>query len=243
MENHSSATKELLLISFLTVFAIGVGVGIGLSLNMENSNSEDLLFELPKTSPGFGDVPVDKECVVDDLLVEQGSITPIYDNIPAELPICLDPAWAADKFMLVSVIGGYTPIDGTMITVSDKDGKVWNDCIPGMWVGWSVEWEDVTNCGNLPVELGEYPLQCCEKIWKLTLNTDCNNWVCLDSSYYPIIEGCCTLGDFDGAGNLISENNGLIPGKEITIEFNTKWQGCTDEEQQFYIILAHKNQD
>ena len=208
---------------------------------MENSNSEDLLFELPKTSPDFGDVPVDKECVVDDLLVEKGSITPIYDNIPDELPICLTPAWAADKFMLVSVIGGYEPIDGTYITVIGKDGVVYNDCIPGMWVGWKTIWTDVTNCGDLPDVLGEgYQLQCCEKIWKLTLDTSCNNWVCLDSSYYPAIPDCCTLGEVDGNGDLLPE---LIPGKDITIEINTKWQGCTDEEQQFYIILAHKNQD
>lgn len=220
----------ILVLSVLPIFvafALGVGdykifsdkgvppVIAGMPIILENNNSEDLSENIPKTSPGNGDVSVDQGILDEDHTVEPGQIILDEDNIPDELPICITPSWGEDKWVVFKVLGGYTPQEFFgMLKISQQGTKFLNPCDLGMWVGWGLvvtdSWEEC------PANGGD-PCDACWVYYNVSFDTDCDNYICLDSSYDP-------------NGDQYQKN------KDVTFTYDTLWYGC-----EFGYIPAHEN--
>jgi hypothetical protein len=169
---------------------------------------KDFLTDPPDIPLGSDNVSVDQEIHDTGYTVEPGTIELVADNIPDELPICISPCWAADKWVAFKVLGGYEFKAG-MLTISQYDKTVWNPCINGMYVGYGLELiENYRLCDGV--------CSGCYEIWNFTFNTDCDNWICLDSSYDP-------------DGGHYQEH------KDVTFTYDTTWTGC-----DFDYILAHE---
>ena len=148
--------------------------------------------------------------------VEPGKIC-LYDtNIPDTLPITISNDWLADKYITLCVYGGYEPIDGMIDIFQNKEyyrkGQI------------EITWTEVsTNC------------PCGAVLWNATFKV-----------FDPIY----------GKTSIVLESNHLpdinIPGwtwiygpdnldKWVSASILTTWQGCTEADQQFQIIPAHKS--
>ena len=178
----------------------------------ENSVSEYSSENIPKTSPGSGDVSVDKRIDDTELYnVESGKTELVDDNIESPLPICISPEWAEDKWVVFRSLGGYDLIGG-MLYITQYGDIVKNPCIPGMYVGYGLtvtdNWWECTTDND-----GCY----CWHYFNVSFDTTCNNKVCLDSTTDP-------------------EGKNYQEHKQVSIYYNTLWEGC-----YFCQILIHKN--
>ena len=144
--------------------------------------------------------------------VEEGIIEFVTDSFsadPADLPICMSVEYGLEQWVVLRVYGGYLPATTNfagyeaygLMTLRDADGNtVFNDCIPGMYVGWLLDSYEIIDCVGTECET-------CWVSYNFTLAPDlCNNWLCLDSSY-----------DTDGV---------KYDHKYYTIDYETNWLGC-----------------
>ena len=203
MENRSEKTTISMISVILLIFSFGIGGSFGLiSLFIEGDEEDSII----RPNVNIDDLPVDQDYWDRGHTVEEGYVQYIGDNIPDELPICLSPSTASDWWVAFEVRGGYWPCDDQWLWVYQYGSLVTNPC-NGMMVGWKLELMD------------EYWLDkcwCCTKVYNFSIDTSCNNWVCLDSTSVP-----------DGCTN-VQEN------KLVDILFDTHWCGC-----DFDYILAN----
>ena len=195
-------------------------MGVSSEESVQNSTEQSLKdFEddvEKNTHQGAGIVTIAEDFVFGPWDTEQGSITEIENTIDTsiELPLCdLHVDITKDWYVIYKVVGGYEPINGTWY-FSQKGEIVYNDLIPGMYVGYNIIWTD----------MGHSTENCCTHYWKLTFGTACNNWACIDSNQYPAgavpVDPDCTT----------------IPGKEVWLNVSSLWSGCECEDQQFTLI-------
>ena len=144
--------------------------------------------------------------------VEMGEmefVTDSFSDDPADLPICMSVEYGMEQWVVIKVKGGYLPaLDNFfgysaygLMTLTYPDGtRVYNDCYPGMFVGWLLDSYTVLDCVGTECDT-------CWDYYNFSLAPDlCNNWLCLDSSY-----------DLDGQ---------FHDEKYYLIEYDTHWQGC-----------------
>ena len=234
--SYSSAVIGILVLFTLIIFVAYLGVIAfeSFSINSNNgyldvnvdplyslefNNAEKNLEEIIVAKPGHTE-PVDQ--VVYDpehYFAEPGQIEFVESSFESDLPICMSLEYGAEQWVIIKVLGGYTPTitnyyghDGYgLMTLKDAHGNiVFNDCVPGMFVGWIMDDYSVVECEGTLCDM-------CWVYYNFTLDPyACENWVCLDSSY-----------DVDG---------NLHPCKFYTFEYDTHWKGC-----EFDKILAHAN--
>lgn len=194
---------------------------------VESNNSEECLDKVIRPKLERGDVSVDQ--VVhnpEPQFVEKGEIEFVTDSFnedPADLPICMSLEYGAQQWVVIKVKGGYIPYTrdyfgygqyyGLMV-LTDKNGNIiYNDCNPGMFVGWLMDSYTVVDCQ----QPGTDECENCWTYYNFTLDPyACNNWVCLESSYDIYGEECVC--------------------KDLRIKYDTHWKGC-----EFDYILAHEN--
>jgi len=179
---------------------------------LECNKPEDILDAVINAKPGCPEESVDQTVYnPDDYFVEMGEIKFVEDSFVGDLPICMDVEYGMDQWVVIGVKGGYTPTlmnylgnpDYSaygLMYLRDADGNiVYNDCNPGMFVGWLLDSYTEILCPD--------DNDCCWTYYNFTLNPEaCMNWVCLDSSY-----------DLDGQ---------FHEEKYYTIEYDTHWKGC-----------------
>jgi hypothetical protein len=194
---------------------------------LECNKSESILDKIIKSKPDRDDVPVDQTVYnPEKQYVEMGAIefeTDSFNENPDDLPICMSLAYGAKQWVVIKVKGGYEPAtksyygyDGYygLMYLKDKNGNiVYNECHPGMFVGWLMDsYQIIDGCQE-----GTSECDACWVYYNFTLNPEaCMNWICLDSSY-----------ELDGDKCLC---------KYYKIEYDTHWKGC-----EFDKILAHEN--
>ena len=204
----------------------GRSINIDPLYSIEFSKSDNSLDTIIKADSRGHIEPVDHTVYnPNHQFVERGSIQFVTDSFnedPADLPICMDLDFGEQQWVVLKVLGGYTPCPQDyfgygnyygLMTLTDKNGNtVYNDCIPGMFVGWLM---------NEPVDVSDQYrtgsiCDCCYTWYNFTLNPRaCNNWVCLDSSYQL-------------------DEEQVTPCKYYLIEYDTHWCGC-----EFDQLLAH----
>ena len=186
---------------------------------------------------------------IDGLDTEQGYIKLIDMADIEPIPLCVTPDVVDDWYAIVEVWGGYVPLDGSL-EMQGKDGRIWNPCIPGMYLGWDIDWtllgsicdlmktEDgqalLISLGYCLAELEQMECCCCHKIWEARVNPSCNNWGCIDSNQYPELIPGCFDGLFDVIPNACSPDE--IFEKDIKLIIDTLWEGCPDEKQKFQVL-------
>ncbi|TFG07060.1 MAG: hypothetical protein EU539_05950 [Promethearchaeota archaeon] len=147
--------------------------------------------------------------------VEPGKIIACDTNIPEELPVCITNSWLADKYITLCVYGGYEPIDGQITLLQDKTGKGGD-----IDITWTSEETDCP-CGAV--------------MW--TAHLSVADEIVLDANAVPD----AVLGP-DGEpipGVYIDGPDDL--GKWVSVSASSLWQGCTEADQQFVLIPAHKS--
>lgn len=239
--SYSYAVIGILVFSILAIF-VGSTLGVIAFDNLsENSNRsalpikaeplymlecnkpENILDTVIKAEPGGRDESVyqkfnnpEQHFVV---MGEMEFVTDSFSDDPADLPICMSVEYGMEQWVVIKVLGGYTPAYGNyfgysaygLMTLTNPDGTtVYNHCIPGMFVGWLLDDYSIVDCVGTECDM-------CWVYYNFTLNSElCDNWLCLDSSY-----------DLDGQ---------FHEDKYYLIEYDTHWQGC-----EFDKILAHIN--
>ena len=191
---------------------------------------------------------------IDGLDTEQGYIKLIDLADIDPIPLCVTPDVVDDWYAIVEVWGGYVPLDGSL-EMQGKDGRIWNPCIQGMYLGWDIDWtllgsicdlmktEDgqalLIDLGYCLEELRQMECCCCHKIWEARVNPSCDNWGCIESNQYPALEPGCFDDLFNVIPNECSPNE--IYDKDIKLIINTKWEGCPDRKQKFWVISVPLN--
>jgi hypothetical protein len=235
--SYSSAVIGILVIATLIIFVAYLGViafeifpvkspnrvldtNVDPLYSLEFNYAENSLEGVIKAKPDHNE-PVDQIVYNPDKhYAEPGKIEWFNDSFSSDgedLPICMDLDFGAKQWVVIRVLGGYTPTKTNyyginaygLMYLKDACGKiVFNDCVPGMFVGWVLNDYSVVECEGTMCDM-------CWVYYNFTLDPyACENWVCLDSSY-----------DVDG---------NLQPCKYYTIEYDTHWKGC-----EFDKILAH----
>jgi len=179
---------------------------------LECNKPEKILDTAIEAESGCRDEPVDQVVYNPKLhYVEVGEIKFVEDSFVDDLPICMSIDYGSEQWVVIGVKGGYTPTLKNyfgnpaysaygLMYLKDADGNiVFNDCNPGMFVGWLLDSYTTILCPDDP--------DCCWTYYNFTLNPElCMNWVCLDSSY-----------DLDGQ---------FHEDKFYMIEYDTHWKGC-----------------
>ena len=205
IESHSKNAKLSLMSTILLILSFGIGGSFGLiTMYLDGEENDNII----RPDVDVDVLPVSKEDCSYGHEVETGYAEYLSDNIPDVLPICLEPSVAEDWWVAFEVRGGYWPCGDQWMWVYQYGDIVSNPC-NGMMVGWKLQlmdeyWKD--NCW------------CCTKIYNFSIDTSCNNWVCLDSTSCP-------------------DSTDVQKEKLVDIKFVTHWCGC-----DFYEILADKNQ-
>lgn len=174
-------------------------------------NNDPKGFPIRRIKAGNDNVPIDHRIDdPEDYTVEPGAIEFVEDNIESDLPICITPEWGEDKWVVFRVKGGYLPYNKTwwqygefpgLMTITDKYGNtIYNDCVPGMSVGWFLVFEDSwTVCE--PCNTWTY--------YNFTFDPyACDNWIILESSYK------------------LTDPPQLQPCKYVKIHYDTHWKAC-----------------
>jgi hypothetical protein len=178
---------------------------------LEYDKPENILDTVINAKPGCPDESVDQTVYnPKHHYVEMGEIKFVEDSFVDDLPICMSIEYGMDQWVIIGVKGGYTPTLKNylgnpaysaygLMYLKDADGNiVFNDCNPGMFVGWLLDSYTEILCPDD---------DCCWTYYNFTLNPElCMNWVCLDSSY-----------DLDQQ---------FHEEKYYTIEYDTHWKGC-----------------
>ena len=192
--------------SVLLVICFGIGGSFGLiTMFLEDEEKDNII----RPNVDIDDLPVDQDYWDLGHTVSTGYVQYLSDNIPNELPICLKPSDATDWWVAFEVRGGYIP-DGVQWMWVHQGGLLVENPCNGMTVGWKLQIMD------------EYWLDdcwCCTKIYNFSIDTSCNNSVCLESTSCP-------------------DSTQVQKEKLVDILFDTHWKGC-----DFDYILANKNQE
>lgn len=135
-----------------------------------------------------------------------------------DLPLCItqDDLTSWGDVLVAKISGGYEPIDGTVFITQGND--VW-------------PWKFV-NIGELDIEWTYgYHEDCYYDYWygKVFLPADVSS-IELASNQWPA-----------GATPVVDNGFTHIPGKMVNFEFDIKYQGCSEEDQQFWLIMTHKS--
>jgi len=180
---------------------------------LECNKPEDILDTVIKAKPDCLDESVyqfiqnPEEHFVEEGVIE--FVTDSFSDDPADLPICMSVEYGLEQWVILRVYGGYLPATRDfygyegygLMTLRDADGNtVYNDCYPGMFVGWLLDDYEIIDCVGTECET-------CWVSYNFTLAPDlCYNWLCLDSSY-------------DTSGVKYCD-------KYYMIDYITHWQGC-----------------
>lgn len=223
--SYSSAVIGILALAIFVSFTLGAVAIENFAVNsnprdlytdidslysLDFNKAEDSLDEIIKANPGHTE-PVDQTVYdLEHYTVEPGKIEFVESSFNSDLPICMDLEYGAKQWVVLKVLGGYLPETKDyfgygqyygLMTLKDACGNtVYNDCVPGMFVGWLLDDYTEVKCEGTMCET-------CWVYYNFTLDPyACDNWVCLDSSYDP-----------DGT---------LHPCKYYTFEYETHWKGC-----------------
>jgi len=137
-----------------------------------------------------------------------------------DLPLCITQAeldlWG--NCIVAKIKGGYEPIGGIVDLSQGND--VW-------------DWKFV-NLPDLEIVWDERPYmheECYYDYWygHVVMPADVSV-IELASNQWPV-----------GARPVVDAGLTHIPGKQVNFEFDIKYQGCTEEDQQFWLIMTHKN--
>jgi hypothetical protein len=192
---------------------------------LESDKSEDILDTVINAKSGFLEDSVDQTVYnPKHHYVEMGEIKFVEDSFVDDLPICMSIEYGLEQWVIIGVKGGYIPTLKDyyghsafgLMHLRNPDGTlVYNDCHPGMFVGWLLDSYTEIICPDDP--------DCCWTYYNFTLNPElCMNWVCLDSSY-----------DLDGQ---------FHEEKYYTIDYDTHWKGCEFDYILIHVYVYPKSQ-
>jgi hypothetical protein len=200
------------------------------------------------------------DCAAD---TQVGYINLLGENIPSQLPFCIEDTTVAGWHMFIESYGGYTPImdpaaweaingvpDGMrgvhQFDILTKDGYA---TCGNTYIGYGLNFVDVsTDPAYIQMLYDEYDVVwdkicCCHKLYYVTIDTSCNNMGCIDSWYYPDLNfGSCTAVMRSYTDDEVGVDSTMnIPGKQPSIEIKMTWCGCDEVDQCFVLILTQKN--
>ncbi|MFX1258796.1 MAG: hypothetical protein ACFFAN_13125 [Promethearchaeota archaeon] len=172
----------------------------------------------PKIKSGFDDVSLaKKEDEVIHKSTEKGTIDVTWEYCgPLELCITQDVLDSWGNVLVAKIKGKYEPIGGIVnVTQGDLDLWPWKfEDLPDFGIKWTY-W---------------YHEDCYYDYWlgSLVMPPDIS-YIELASNQWP-----------DGAEPVVP-GWPCIPGKKVNFEIDIKYQGCSEEDQQFWLIMTHKN--
>ncbi len=225
-ETKGSYSKFVIGILLITVASIFIASAVTAEADIHTDNNVGLAYVMHNNLGDvseisrFGDESLAKK---DDLVVhkntEVGTIDITWEYCDP-LPLCLTQAdidnWGA--VLIAKIKGGYEPIGGTVdITQGDLDFWPWKfEDLPDLEIYWDPE----------PYMHEE----CYYDYWLgyVRLTADVSS-IEFASNQWP-----------DGA-RPVQWSGPCIPGKQVNFEFDIKYQGCTEEDQQFWLIMTHKS--
>jgi hypothetical protein len=200
------------------------------------------------------------DCAAD---TQVGYINLLGENIPSQLPFCIEDTTVDGWHMFIESYGGYTPImdpaaweainglpDGMrgvhQFDILTKDGYA---TCGNTYIGYGLTFTDVsTDQAYINMLYTEYDIVwekicCCHKLYYVEIDTSCNNMGCIDSWYYPDLNfGSCTAVMRSYTDDEVGVDSTMnIPGKQPSIEIKMTWCGCDEVDQCFVLILTQKN--
>ncbi|MHA2247984.1 MAG: hypothetical protein ACXADY_23760 [Candidatus Hodarchaeales archaeon] len=197
--------------------------------NIQTANNDfqtNMQMHVKKSLSGIDNiVPISKwsDCV--DVDIQDGSMQIVDENLPSELPLCIDQAWidAGNYYVDVYSYGGYmfSSEDYAVHKLYITQGK---DTAKESRYYLDINWASVTN---------EYPKDCCADEWyratfSIPLDEYTDDKICLDAKNWPTIPGFYSAR-FDCQYE-------EIPGKDVCYSFETDWAGCPYWNQHFEIL-------
>ena len=225
-ETNGSYSKFVIGILLITVASIFIASAVVAETDIDTDNNAGIAYlvhnnreNISKIS-SFDDMSLAKK---DDLLIQKSTEVGTID-ITWEwcnpLPLCItqDVLDSWGNVLIAKIKGGYEPIGGTVdITQGDINMWPWKfEDLPDLEIVWEVQ----------PYHSEE----CYYDYWYGTVKLpDGASPIHLASNQWP-----------DGAIPVAWEGD-CIPGKYVNFEFDIKYQGCTEEDQQFWLIMTHKS--
>ena len=173
-------------------------------------------------------VPIAESSDWADIDVADGYLTYIGDNLPSDLPLCIEQTDIDPWTVTVQSYGGYTPVD-FMSTVYLRQGTpawTWKYNEYYINVTWTVDPAYVKTCcadqqwiADFTIPTGMYP----------------EDKICFDAENYPDVT---PFSMYKWYGDPVC--NEIIPGKQVQWRFDSTWSGCHEEDQYFTIISVRE---